>query len=262
MLARLVVAFAIAITISLTARQARALNLSGTAIATLIGTLALLAGWKWGILLLLYFVSSSAMSRIGSDKKALLTSGVVEKGGERDAVQVLANGGVFALAAAMSVVAPEQYVRWIALGVGALAASASDTWATEIGTLVGRTPRSIVSFAPVSPGVSGGVTLAGTFAAIGAAAFISLLAIVLAWPTSVAIAAFVGGIVGSTFDSLLGATLQLRRRCDRCGRQTERAIHDCGAPTRRTGGIAWLRNDAVNLISGAVGGLVALGLVG
>lgn len=262
MLARLVVAFAIAIAISVTARQARALNLSGTAIATLIGTLALLAGWKWGILLLLYFVSSSAMSRIGSDKKALLTSGVVEKGGERDAVQVLANGGVFALAAALSVVVPEQRLRWIALGVGALAASASDTWATEIGTLFGGTPRSIVSFAPVSPGISGGVTLVGTFAAVGAAAFVSLLAIMLAWPMPVAIAAFVGGIVGSTFDSLLGATLQLRRRCDRCDRPTERAIHDCGAPTRRIGGVAWLRNDAVNLISGAIGGLVALALVG
>src|SRR5919201_1003154 len=205
---RFAIAFAIALAISLTARRSRALSVAGTAAATAVGTLALLAGWKWGVLLLAYFVSSSALSRLGANLKTVRTASVIEKGGERDAIQVAANGVVFGLAAALAVLVPGHAVSWAALGAGALAASASDTWGTEIGTLVGGTPRSIIGFAQVPVGMSGGVTLAGTFAAVAGAVFVALIAAVLGWPARVAFAAFIGGVAGSTIDSLLGATLQ------------------------------------------------------
>lgn len=258
----MLVRLAIALAIALLARRARALTVDGAIAATIVGTLALLAGWRWGVLLILYFASSSAMSRLGVARKTALTRSVIEKGGERDAMQVLANGGVFAIAAALALLVPEHDTRWIALGVGTLAASASDTWATEVGTLVGGTPRSILGFDPVPLGMSGGVTLAGTLAALAGAAFVALLAVTLEWPGRVAFAAFVGGVAGSTIDSLLGATLQARRRCDRCDCATERAIHDCGTRTRHAGGLAWLANDAVNLVCGAAGGLLALVITG
>jgi uncharacterized protein (TIGR00297 family) len=262
MLARVVSALAVALFIAFLARRARALSLDGAAAATLIGALALLAGWRWGLLLICYFATSSALSRLGNDKKAARTMSVIEKGGERDAMQVLANGAVFAIAALLAILVPGHETRWAAFGAGALAASASDTWATEIGTLVGGTPRSIVGFRPLPFGMSGGVTLAGCIAAVAGAAVIALIAVALAWPTRAAIAAFVGGVAGSTLDSVLGATLQLRRRCDRCDCETERAIHDCGATTIRAGVIACLGNDAVNLICGAAGGLLAVAITG
>lgn len=260
-LARVASAIAIALTISLLARRARALNDSGAVAATIIGTLALLAGWRWGVLLLLYFASSSALSRVGTKTKGRRTSGVIGKGGARDALQVLANGGVFALAAALAVALPHDD-RWLALGAGALAASASDTWGTEIGTLIGGTPRSILNFERIPVGMSGGVTIAGTLAAVAGAMFVALAAALLAWPARVAIASAVGGIAGSTFDSVLGASLQVRRWCDRCQRASERDVHDCGAPTRWAGGFVWLTNDAVNLACGMIGGLVALVITG
>ena len=258
----MLVRLAIAVAIALLARRARALSIDGAVAATIVGTLALLAGWRWGVLLIVYFASSSVMSRLGVAQKTALTRSVIEKGGERDAMQVLANGGVFAIAAALAVLAPAQGTRWVALGVGALAASASDTWATEVGTFVGGTPRSIFGFEPLPVGMSGGVTLAGTLAALAGAAFVAVLAVLLEWPARVAFAAFVGGVAGSTIDSLLGATLQTRRRCDRCDRATERMMHDCGTSTRRVGGLARLGNDAVNLICGAAGGLLALVITG
>ena len=261
-LARAASALAVGFFIAFLARRARALSIGGAAAATVVGALALLAGWRWALLLILYFVSSSVLSRLGADEKTARTRSVIEKGGERDAMQVLANGAVFAIAALLTISAPGHEMRWAALGVGALAASASDTWATEIGTLVGGTPRSILGFRPLPFGMSGGVTVAGSIAAIAGAAVVALLAVALAWPARVALAAFLGGVAGSTLDSLLGATLQLRRRCDRCDCDTERAIHDCGAETRRAGGIAWLGNDAVNLVCGAVGGLLALAITG
>jgi len=261
-LTRLAVATAVALSIALLARRARVLSVDGVVAATIIGALALLAGWKWAVLLILYFASSSALSRLGVDRKNARTQSIIEKGGERDAMQVLANGAVFAVAAGLAVVAPEHSTRWVAMGVGALAESASDTWATEIGTLFGGTPRSISSFAPIAPGMSGGVTMAGTIAALAGAVFVASVASGLSWPMRVAIASFVGGVVGSTLDSVLGAMLQVRNRCDRCDCGTERVIHDCGAMSRRVGGISWLGNDTVNFICCAVGGLLALAITG
>jgi len=260
MLAPVARALAIALLVTVIARRARALSVDGAIAAALVGTLALLAGWNWGVLLILYFASSSGLSRFGVTKKATRTKSVIDKGGERDAMQVIANGGVFAMAALLAIVDREHAMRWAALGIGALAASASDTWATEIGTLVGGPPRSILGFAPVPFGMSGGVTLAGSIAALAGAALVGLLALAFGFSNRVALAAFVGGIAGSTLDSMLGATLQLRRRCDRCDCTTERRIHDCGTRTRHADGLAWLDNDVVNLICGAAGGLLALAM--
>lgn len=261
-LARLAFAASIAVAISLLARRARSLDNAGAAAAAVTGTLALLAGWRWGVLLVVYFASASALSHFGATKKEAYTSSVVEKGGTRDAWQVIANGGVFAIAAALAVLVPQHEQRWLALGIGALAASASDTWATEIGTLYGGPPRSILGWSPVPVGMSGGVTAVGALAAIVGAVFIGLASLALGWAIRVAVASVIGGIAGSTLDSVLGATLQQRRWCDRCNRSTERVVHDCGTPTRPIGGFAALNNDGVNLLCGLVGGLLALAITG
>lgn len=258
MLARIASAIVVSLAISLIARRSGSLARSGAVAATIVGALALFAGWSWGIILIVYFVSSSALSRYGEDEKKKLNAAIVEKGGPRDAVQVLANGGIFAAAALLAVLDPAHVTRWQALGAGVLAASASDTWATEIGTLVGGVPRSIIAWRPLPRGMSGGVTTAGMLAALAGAAFVALVAVLLRWPVRIALFAFVGGFVGSTLDSILGATLQTRRWCDACRATTERAVHDCGAATRRAGGVPWLDNDTVNLISGLAGGLLAL----
>ena len=262
MLVRIASAVIIALAISIAARRSGSLTWSGAVAATVVGALALFAGWTWGILLVAYFVSASALSRYGEAEKQKLGAAIVEKGGARDAVQVLANGGLFAVAALLAVVEPAHSARWQALGAGVLAASASDTWATEIGTLVGGVPRSILRWEPLPRGMSGGVTVAGTVAALAGAAFIAFVAAALSWPGRVVIASLAGGFVGSTIDSLLGATLQTRRWCDACRTTTERAVHDCGQATRRSGGIPAFGNDVVNFVSGLAGGLLALLLIG
>jgi len=66
-----------------------------------------------------------------------------------------------------------------------------------------------------------------------------------------------GPVVGAIADSVLGATLQARRRCDTCNRETERLVHDCGAESRAVRGLGWMDNDIVNFLSGALGGLLA-----
>ena len=219
----------------------------------MVGTLAVAAGWSWGALLIAFFVASTLLSRVGAGRKERRVGGIVAKGGERDAAQVLANGGVFAAAALMSLLAPE-WPGWTAVGAGALAAATADTWATEVGTLAGGVPRSITSLKPVPPGTSGGITVAGTLASVAGATFIGALAWVAGWPRDAVLGgAAAGGFAGATFDSLLGATLQARRWCDHCAAATERIVHGCGTPTRPAGGLAWLDNDRVNLAATLVG---------
>ena len=67
-----------------------------------------------------------------------------------------------------------------------------------------------------------------------------------------------GGVAGSLVDSLVGATLQERRWCDRCAQSTERRVHSCGQHTRIVGGVPGARNDVVNVICTIVGGVVAV----
>ena len=137
--------------------RAKSLSTSGAVAAAAIGTAAALAGRNWVALLLVYFVSSSVLSRIGRARQLARTAGMIEKPGARDARQVLANGLVFGLMALESVRSGPQELCLL-LASGALAASAADTWATEIGTMVGGAPRSIVTGRRLAVGASGGVT--------------------------------------------------------------------------------------------------------
>jgi uncharacterized protein (TIGR00297 family) len=202
-----------------------------------------------------FFVTSSALTRLGHRKKADLVSQVVQPDVERSARQVLANGGIYAIAALGSLFFPVPI--WYAVGAGALAASTGDTWATEVGTLAGGQPVSIISASKVPPGTSGGVTLVGTLAGVGGALLIAAVATLANWPVTFTAVAL-GGFAGALADSILGGTIQARRWCDLCAKSTERLVHSCGTPTRQAGGIARFDNDVVNAVCSGVGALVAL----
>jgi uncharacterized protein (TIGR00297 family) len=240
------------------ARWARALTTGGAIAATIVGAASVAAGWSWGALLLAFFLSSSALSRIGIDIKQRHTSGILDKEGARDAVQVLANGGVFALAALGHGALP--WDGWLAIGGGALAAATADTWATEIGTLARSAPRLITTWRPAPPGTSGAVTAMGTLAMVLGSAFLTLGMLAAVWPRHVVAASFAGGVLGALADSLAGATMQARRRCASCDARTERAIHSCGAHTVHVGGAVWMTNDAVNFLCSVVGAVSALAI--
>ena len=255
MLARAVTGFALAGGIALAARRTRSLSPSGALVAVVVGTVCIAAGWSWGILLIAFFLTSSALSRWRGDVKARRTAMMVAKGGERDARQVLANGGVFAAFAGLTLTAPSE--AWLVVGAGALAAATADTWATEIGSLSSVPPRSIVSGQRVVPGTSGGVTVLGSAASIAGAGFIAALAWMVGWPAAATLGAVAGGVAGSLADSMVGATLQARRWCPECSVGTERPEHSCGTATVHAGGLRWLDNDGVNVLAGGVGALVA-----
>lgn len=208
-------------------------------------------------MLLAFFVPSVALSRLGRARKRALVD--IGKAGPRDALQVLANGGVATLCAVGFAVTHD--IRWAVAFAGAYAAATADTWATEIGTLARGVPRSILTWRPVATGMSGGMTLAGTLAELAGALWIGLVAavsIALA-PVTLAVVSL-AGLAGATVDSLLGATVQELRWCDACGRACETDPHTCGHPTRLERGVRGLSNDVVNLLATTTGAAVSFGL--
>ena len=241
----------LAVLIAGTAHLRGALSRSGAIAAVIVAAACVLAGWTWAFLLIGFFITSTLLSSRGRARKRALTDDVVEKGGARDWVQVMANGGLFGCLAIAWFASPQPVLK--AAAAGALAASTADTWATEIGTLSRHTPRGILSRKPVPPGTSGGVTVAGLLASLLGAAFIGLAVFAAGWPTAAACAALAGGIAGSLADSILGATAQERMWCPQCERGTERAIHSCGTITVYLGGVPGIGNDMVNFLSSVVG---------
>jgi len=239
--------------IAYVAFRAHALDRSGALAAFAVGTATCAGlGLSGACVLLAFFVSSVGLSRVDkARKRATLVE--VDKTGARDAAQVFANGGIAAVCALGAIVFDARFAIAFA---GAFATAAADTWATEIGTLVKRPPRSILTFKPVAAGLSGGVTLAGTLASVAGALVVAAAALSLSPHAFVAVAA--GGIVGALADSLLGASVQALRWCPRCERATEREPHSCGTVTQPLRGIAWLGNDAVNLAATACGAAGAI----
>ena len=232
--------------------RVRSLSSSGALAAFVVGTIVFgWKGWPGAAVLFAFFVPSAVLSRVGRARKRAMLD--VAKHGPRDAWQVLANGGV---AAACALPFGDRYAALFAAAfAGAFAAAAADTWGTEIGTLVRAAPRSILTLRPVSTGMSGGITAAGTAATVAGAAFVGAVADAAHVAALVPVAA--GGVAGALIDSLLGASLQALRWCPSCALACETNPHHCGTPTSLRRGMGWLENDAVNLAATLTGAIVA-----
>jgi len=257
------VAYVVAGIVAYLGYRARALTVDGAVAALFVGgTVFGFGGVAWAILLVLFFASSSALSFVKQDSsRKQRAAETFEKGGTRDAGQVLANGGVAALVALLSPFVPGGLA--ICAFVGTLAAATADTWATELGVLSPTQPRLITTWKPVPPGTSGGVTLLGSAASVAGALFIGVAAALLGvlfglnWGFAAPVLAGVlGGTVGSLADSLAGATIQASYWCPQCDKPTESKDHRCGTPALLVRGFPFVNNDLVNFTATAIGAMV------
>src|SRR3990172_8079876 len=176
---QLLLGFLLAILIAFLAYHARSLDKSGAIAAAFIGTIIFgVGGWQWAILLLTFFITSSALSRAFKNRKQGLNE-KFSKGHERDAGQVFGNGGLAVLFAALHAFYPGSIIPWVGFAAS-LAAVNADTWATELGVLNPTPPRLITDLSQrVEKGTSGGISLWGTGASLLGSSVIALLAVLL-----------------------------------------------------------------------------------
>ncbi|MBS1823221.1 MAG: DUF92 domain-containing protein [Acidobacteria bacterium] len=149
--------------------------------------------------LIAVFAISFVSTRFGRSRKE--KRGLAEGRRGRHASQIAANLGVAALFAAAG------YYQGC---VAALAEAAADTASSEIGQTIGGSVRLLTAWKTVPAGTNGGVTVAGTIAAIAGAAITVLVAALnrVLWPHAATI--FASACAGVFFDSLLGATVENR----------------------------------------------------
>lgn len=265
---RILLGLLLSVTIGALAYWRRSLTASGWMGAILTGTLTFgFGGWPWGLALITFFVSSSALSHYKETLKEQRAAEKFAKGGRRDFAQALANGGIGALLALIFGLTGEPLV--LAAFVGVMATVTADTWATELGVLSPHRPRLITTGKPVEPGTSGGVTILGTSAAAAGGLLIGIamlcfyaLGQIIVGQTVTPLwwllpAGLLGGLGGAVIDSLMGATVQAIYRYP-SGKETERSVGRDGTPNTFLRGWRWLNNDLVNLISSLTGGIIAI----
>jgi len=245
---------------------AKSLSRSGAFAAFILGSIIFgIGGLSWSILLLVFFLSSSTLSRLFKKQK-LAAEEKFSKGSRRDAGQVAANGAVAGILTLLFPFLGGATWIWAAYA-GALAAVNADTWATELGILGKVFPRLITTGKLVEPGTSGGISITGTLAALSGAIIIAIPAVIFKPSTFfyglepnllLFLIVTVSGLAGSFVDSLIGATLQSIYFCPICQKQTEKfPLHSCGNPTEIIRGMSWLNNDWVNTFCGFAGAVLA-----
>src|SRR5437660_5478800 len=119
--------------IGLVAYRRQSLDKSGVLGSIVCGTsIVCMGGWKWGLSLVYFFVTSSLLSSFRAREKAIVASDEFSKGSRRDLSQVVANGGLatlFALCYGFSR-SPNTRRRAKSGFIGALATATAETWAT------------------------------------------------------------------------------------------------------------------------------------
>ena len=178
---------------------------SGALGGLLVGTIVYASlGPRGFAVLTLFVVGGSVLTKIGYRSKQRAGT-AQEHGGRRGARNALANCAIAVICAVLAR-ATDSDLFTVAF-VASLGAAFADTSESEIGQLLGRTPRLVTTLRKVPPGTDGAVSLPGTLAGVVAASLTAALALVLGLlesPTTallLATAAFLGTIA----DSLIGA---------------------------------------------------------
>ncbi|MFB6454242.1 TIGR00297 family protein [Chitinophaga sp. Hz27] len=152
---------------------------------------------------------------------------------QRDAWQVLANGGVAAFIGGIIFLQLSQQELVITLGAS-LAAATADTLSSELGTVYGKRFYNVLSFKRDQRGLDGVVSLEGTLIGAAGAAMIAIIYGCYHPRLRDTVIIFIGGILGNYFDSLLGAAWERK---------------------------GWIKNDMVNFLTTGIAAIVAFILV-
>ncbi|XP_061523127.1 transmembrane protein 19 isoform X1 [Phycodurus eques] len=267
------------VVLSTRALKRRSLDRSGALGAALVGFVLAMANFSFFSSLLAFFFTSSKLTRWGGAHKKKIDADYKE-GGQRNWVQVFCNGGVPTQLALLYMIEAgpgeipidfgRQYTAsWMCLSLlGALACSAGDTWASEVGPVLSRSrPRLITTWREVPEGTNGGVTHVGLAAslagglAVGAAYLASQLFFVgdlqpcgPQWP--VVLYGGAAGLLGSVLDSFLGAHVQYSGFDSSVGK-----VVSYESPTTHwISGKPILDNNAVNLFSSVLVALILPGV--
>lgn len=222
--------------LALAGYAAKSVNVSGMIGGFVLGSVLIaFAGWQLYVVLLVFFVVGSIVTKLGYRTKESLGL-AQEEGGRRGFSHAFSNVGVASILA-LAISASSIDVRWLWLAAFAsLATATADTTASEIGQLYGNRAFLPLTFRRVPVGTEGAISIEGTMAGTVAAVALGLLSIWLLPfdldPGIVVTIVAGSAIVGSYVESVAGSWNRKREQ---------------GVP-----------NGALNFLNTLVGALIAL----
>lgn len=209
------------------------LTLAGLLHAWLLGVLIWgTLGWRGYLVVIVYFLVGSAVTRVGMAQKQ--AAGIAEKRqGARGPENVWGSALTGAVCALLIPLLPKGHDLLLVAFVASFSTKLFDTCASEVGKAYGQRTFLITTLQPVPRGTEGAVSLEGTLAGFLGAALIAGLGWELGLMAAIAVpicilAAFLANLV----ESVVGATLQER--------------------------YTWLSNEVVNGINTTTGALLAV----
>ncbi|KAJ8478190.1 hypothetical protein OPV22_021917 [Ensete ventricosum] len=262
--------FSLLLSFSIAARALKRKSVDSSAVLVGIPVMVIhmLAGYRFAVLLLVFFSTSSKVTRLGEGKKRAIDADFKE-GGQRNWIQVLSNSIIATILVVIFARITQGHDRCLdskdstvvtaLLGgiVGHYACCNGDTWSSELGMLSSTQPRLITTFKKVRKGTNGGVTVHGLLAA-AAAGFVIGVAFALVGLVTTECSADVAkrqlfvvpiaaaaGLFGSLIDSLLGATLQFSGYCT----VRKKVVGNEGPTVVKISGASILDNNAVNAVA-------------
>ncbi len=187
----------------------RFLTRYGSLIAYLLGVYLLgILGFYWAIPVIFFFASSVLFTKLNAltNKKPSVISQ------SRNSWQVFANSMAAVVFSAIYLISKDSF--FVFLFSASVAAATADTWASEIGPVFNRKCFSLASFKTGRAGISGGISVAGTLAALAGSFSIAILSyyiffndlnfrIILLITLSGFFASFVDSILGAFFEPVL-----------------------------------------------------------
>ncbi|MCP5454872.1 MAG: DUF92 domain-containing protein [Thermotogae bacterium] len=249
---KLILGFFFSFIISFFSYRKKSLTLSGFISATFLGTsLYFFGDIRFFVILISFFASSSIITKFKKNLKETPEE-ITEKSGNRDYTQVISTGIIPLIFTVFYYFTKD--ISFIIGFVTSVSVANSDTWASEIGVLSKSDPISVISFKRVPRGISGGISVLGLISSFLGSVFISaVFAILFHGESRVFLISFIsitGGFLGSLVDSILGASLQAKY-ISASDKITEKRFSD-GKENNLKSGLAFINNNAVNLISSAV----------
>lgn len=163
------------------------------------------------IMLAAFFIAGTVATAMGKAEKERL--GIAEKNkGQRTTGQVLANGGVAALAGLLALLNHKHPVIWQLAAAAALSSASADTLSSELGSIFGKRFYNILTFKKDKRGLDGVISLEGTLWGIAGSAMIAIIYTAGYGRPAHMLLIILAGTIGNLADSILGAALERKGR--------------------------------------------------